>query len=75
MTYDNDLAFALHTTVYEELKTRSFFTHPFTSQEKGTVENRIGVTSFEELNFLYPKNRKTVCGALHTVHNYPPLRL
>jgi IS30 family transposase len=50
MTYDNDLAFALHTTVNEELKTKSFFTHPYTSQEKGTVENRIGV-----LRRFFPK--------------------
>lgn len=50
MTYDNDLAFASHTTVNEELKIRSFFTHPYTSQEKGTVENRIGV-----LRRFFPK--------------------
>jgi IS30 family transposase len=50
MTYDNDLAFALHTTVNKELQTKSFFTHPYTSQEKGTVENRIGV-----LRRFFPK--------------------
>jgi transposase, IS30 family len=50
ITYDNDLAFALHKTVNEELKTKSFFTHPYTSQEKGTVENRIGV-----LRRFFPK--------------------
>lgn len=50
MTYDNDLAFASHTTVNEELQTKSFFTHPYTSQEKGTVENRIGV-----LRRFFPK--------------------
>jgi transposase, IS30 family len=50
ITYDNDLAFAWHEMVNEELKTRSFFTHPYTSQEKGTVENRIGV-----LRRFFPK--------------------
>ena len=50
MTYDNDLAFALLTTVNKELQTKSFFTHPYTSQEKGTVENRIGV-----LRRFFPK--------------------
>lgn len=50
MTYDNDLAFALHKTVNEQLQTQSFFTHPYTSQEKGTVENRIGV-----LRRFFPK--------------------
>ena len=49
-TYDNDLAFALHTVVNEALKTKSFFTHPYTSQEKGTVENRIGI-----LRRFFPK--------------------
>lgn len=43
LTYDNDSAFTLHTTVNKALKTKSFFTHPYSSQEKGTVENRIGV--------------------------------
>ncbi|MEO0133040.1 MAG: IS30 family transposase [candidate division WOR-3 bacterium] len=39
-TYDNDLAFAMHTMVNQQLKTKSFFTHPYTSQEKGTVEKQ-----------------------------------
>jgi IS30 family transposase len=43
ITYDYDLAFALHTQVNEELKTKSFFTHPYTTQENGSVENRIVV--------------------------------
>jgi len=50
VTYDNDLAFALHSSVNEKLKIKSFFTHPYTSQEKGTVENRIGV-----LRRFFPK--------------------
>jgi IS30 family transposase len=50
MTYDNDLAFAAHASVNKALKTKSFFTHPYTSQEKGTVENRIGV-----LRRFFPK--------------------
>lgn len=50
MTYDNDLAFASHKTVNDQLQTKSFFTHPYTSQEKGTVENRIGV-----LRRFFPK--------------------
>ena len=29
--------------VNKALKTKSFFTHPCTSQDKGTVENRIGL--------------------------------
>jgi hypothetical protein len=34
---------ARHSTVNEELKTRSFITHPHTSPEKGTAENKFGV--------------------------------
>jgi IS30 family transposase len=43
MTYDNDMAFTKHQKINEVLGTKSFFTHPYTSQDKGTVENRIGV--------------------------------
>jgi IS30 family transposase len=43
MTYDNDMAFTRHQKINEVLGTKSFFTHPYTSQDKGTVENRIGV--------------------------------
>lgn len=50
MTYDNDMAFADHASVNKLLDTKSFFTHPFTSQEKGTVENRIGL-----LRRFFPK--------------------
>lgn len=50
MTYDNDLAFAAHSTVNKKLNTKSFFTRPYTSQDKGTVENRIGV-----LRRFFPK--------------------
>ena len=42
-TYDNDLAFAGHQIINKAINSRSFFTRPYTSQDKGTVENRIGV--------------------------------
>ncbi|GIV36813.1 MAG: hypothetical protein KatS3mg032_1192 [Cyclobacteriaceae bacterium] len=50
ITYDNDPAYTQHSWVNEELKTKSFFTHPYNSQEKGTAENKIGV-----LRRLVPK--------------------
>lgn len=50
LTYDNDISFAAHNRVNQALKTKSYFTHPYTSQEKGTVENRIGV-----LRRFFPK--------------------
>ena len=43
LTYDNGLEFAFHKEVAEMTKAKSYFTRPYTSQDKGTVENRIGV--------------------------------
>ena len=43
LTFDNDLAFASHEKIAEVLKVKTYFTRPYTSQDKGTVENRIGV--------------------------------
>ncbi|MEX0597709.1 MAG: IS30 family transposase, partial [Candidatus Paceibacterota bacterium] len=43
LTYDNGLEFALHNEVTKITKAKSYFTRPYTSQDKGTVENRIGV--------------------------------
>jgi IS30 family transposase len=50
ITYDNDQAFTQHIQINKALGTKSFFTHPYTSQEKGSVENRIGV-----LRRFFPK--------------------
>ena len=43
MTFDNDSAFALHEKVAKLRDIKTYFTRPYTSQDKGTVENRIGV--------------------------------
>jgi IS30 family transposase len=43
LTFDNDMAFADHQLIAQSLNAFSFFTRPYTSQDKGTVENRIGV--------------------------------
>jgi IS30 family transposase len=43
MTFDNDMAFALHHEIQEEYGIKTYFTRPYTSQDKGTVENRIGL--------------------------------
>lgn len=50
ITYDNDLAFSAHQLVNASLNTKSFFTHPYSSQDKGSVENRIGL-----LRRFFPK--------------------
>lgn len=49
VTLDNDPGFAHHYRL-KELGIQTFFTHPFSSQEKGSVENRIGI-----LRMFFPK--------------------
>lgn len=43
LTFDNDKAFSCHTEIAHKMKIETYFTRPYTSQDKGTVENRIGV--------------------------------
>lgn len=43
MTFDNDQAFSQHEKIARELKLDSYFTRPYTSQDKGSVENRNGI--------------------------------
>lgn len=43
LTFDNDRAFSMHEYVGEKVGATTYFTRPYTSQDKGTVENRIGV--------------------------------
>lgn len=50
MTFDNDLAFAQHRKVAEALNIKTYFTRPYTSQDKGTVENRNGI-----IRMFFPK--------------------
>jgi IS30 family transposase len=42
ITFDNDKGFDYHMTVVNALNDDSYFTRPYTSKDKGTVENRIG---------------------------------
>lgn len=49
VTLDNDPSFAHHYKL-NELGIETFFTHPFSSQEKGSVENRIGL-----IRMFFPK--------------------
>ena len=50
MTFDNDQAFGLHLEIAKELNIKTFFTRPYTSQDKGSIENRNGV-----IRRFYPK--------------------
>lgn len=50
ITFDNDCAFTLHHQVGKALEVKTYFTRPYTSQDKGSVENRIGI-----LRRFFPK--------------------
>jgi IS30 family transposase len=50
ITFDNDQAFGLHHEIANELGVKTYFTRPYTSQDKGTIENRNGV-----IRRFYPK--------------------
>jgi IS30 family transposase len=43
ITFDNGKEFAGHLEIAELFNTKTYFTRPYTSQDKGTVENKIGV--------------------------------
>lgn len=43
MTFDNDQAFSQHEIIAKALNIKTYFTRPYTSQDKGTIENRNGV--------------------------------
>lgn len=43
ITFDNGKEFAYHHKTAKDLNVKTYFTRPYTSQDKGTVENRIGV--------------------------------
>lgn len=43
LTFDNDSAFMQHMEIGRSLCAETFFTRPYTSQDKGSVENRIGI--------------------------------
>jgi transposase, IS30 family len=43
MTFDNDQAFAQHEIIAQTCNLKTYFTRPYTSQDKGTIENRNGV--------------------------------
>ncbi len=50
ITFDNDKAFVFHETIAKELNAKAYFTRPYTSQDKGTIENRNGV-----IRLFFPK--------------------
>ena len=75
ITFDNGKEFAYHYEIAQDLKAKTYFTRPYTSQDKGTVENRIGV-----LRRFFPKKTdlKTVSNKrikeVEKWINYRPIR-
>lgn len=58
MTFDNDQTFSQHEKIAEALTINTYFTRPYTSQDKGTIENRNGV-----IRQFFPK--KTYFNIIH----------
>lgn len=50
ITFDNDQAFSLHEKIADKLGAKTYFTRPYTSQDKGIIENRNGV-----IRLFFPK--------------------
>lgn len=50
LTFDNDQAFSMHEKIAKALQVKTYFTRPYTSQDKGTIENRNGV-----IRLFFPK--------------------
>lgn len=68
LTFDNDKAFAKHQKIAAQLDADTYFTRPYTSQDKGTVENRIWV-----IRRFFPKGtdlRKVSEKRIKTVEEY-----
>jgi transposase, IS30 family len=68
LTFDNDQAFYRHIEIGEYLEAQTYFTRPYTSQDKGTVENRIGV-----IRRFWPKRTdltKVTIEEIQKVENY-----
>lgn len=43
LTFDNNKAFSCHEKIAKKMNVSTYFTKPYTSQDKGTDENRISV--------------------------------
>lgn len=75
ITFDNGKEFAYHHKIAKDLNAKTYFTRPYTSQDKGTVENRIGV-----IRRFFPKKtdlRKITDKRIKEVErllNYRPVR-
>lgn len=75
ITFDNGKEFAYHHKIAKDLNVKTYFTRPYTSQDKGTVENRIGV-----IRRFFPKKTdlrrisKSKIKEVERLLNYRPIR-
>lgn len=68
ITFDNDKGFSNHMEVAKALKATTYFTRPYTSQDKGTVENRIG-----QIRRFFPKKTEISSITNKQVKNFEQL--
>lgn len=75
ITFDNGKEFAYHHKIAEDLNVKTYFTRPYTSQDKGTVENRIGVIRrfFPKKTDLREVSTKRI-KEVERLLNYRPIR-
>lgn len=73
LTFDNDKAFSKHESIGNNLNADTYFTRPYTSQDKGTVENRIGLIRrfFPKKTDLTKVSNKTVARVERLINNRP----
>jgi len=75
ITLDNDQSFAEHYRL-NEMGIKTFFTHPYSSQEKGSVENRIGlVRMFFPKKTDFKKVNQDQVTKVQNLINQRPLRM
>lgn len=75
LTFDNGKEFSYHHKIGKELNAKTYFTRPYTSQDKGTVENRIGVIRrfFPKKTDLRNVDEKRI-KEVEKLLNYRPIR-
>ena len=73
ITFDNDSAFMLHHKIAEALGVKTYFTRPYTSQDKGSVENRIGILRrfFPKGSDLTQVTQQQISDVEHKLNNRP----
>ncbi len=77
ITFDNDKAFWYHEEIAEVHNIKTYFTRPYTSKDKGTVENRNGVIRmfFPKKTDLYLISKSEVKRVEKELNNRPTRKL